>query len=126
MGALAVGLIAVGAVVAVIANVVQSAYYAGDMPAMPAIFLPAIAGLVLGFVLLMLVVIRARVVPLWVGVVVGLTLLLVPFGDQENTTVLLDVPFALALVLAGVLILRPTGARTGSRNHRPQVPVEGG
>jgi lipopolysaccharide export LptBFGC system permease protein LptF len=41
LGALAVGLIAVGAVVAVVASVVQSAFYDGDLPAMPAIFLPA-------------------------------------------------------------------------------------
>jgi hypothetical protein len=65
------------------------------------------------------------VVPVWAGVVVGLTLLLIPFGNQENTTVLLDIPFGLALVLAGVLVLRPPGAATGTRNHGPHAPVEG-
>jgi hypothetical protein len=125
LGTLAAGLIAAGAVVAVVANVVQSAFYGGDLPAMPAIFLPAIAALAVGFALLMLVVIRTRVVPVWAGVVVGLTLLLIPFGNQENTTVLLDIPFGLALVLAGVLVLRPPGAATGTRNHGPHAPVEG-
>jgi hypothetical protein len=56
---------------------------------------------------------------------VGLTLLMIPFGNQENTTVLLDVPFGLALVLAGVLVLRPAGAEMGRRHHGPHVPVEG-
>jgi hypothetical protein len=115
-GVVAVGMIAIGAVVAVVANVVQAAFYDGDPAAMPAIFLPAVAAVVVGFALLMWVVIRARVVPLWVGVVVGLTVLLVPFGNQENTTVLLDVPFGLALTLAGALLVRDADAPTRARN----------
>jgi hypothetical protein len=115
-GVVAVGMIAIGAVVAVVANVVQAAFYDGDLAAMPAIFLPAVAAVVVGFALLMWVVIRARVVPLWVGVVVGLTVLLVPFGNQENTTVLLDVPFGLALTLAGALLVRDADAPTRARN----------
>lgn len=82
-------MIAVGAVVAVVANLVQSTFYDGGLPAMPAIFLPAVAALVVGFAL-----------------------------------ILLDVPFGLALVLAGVLVLRPAHAATGSRSHGPHVPVE--
>ena len=108
-GLVAVVLIAAGSVVAVVANVVQSLVFHGDLGVMPAVFLPAVAAVVVGFGLLMLVVVRARLVPLWVGVVVALTLLLVPFGNLENTTVLLDVPFGLALALAGVLLFRARG-----------------
>ncbi len=73
---------------------------------MPAIFLPAVASMVVGLAVLMVVVIRARLVPLWAGWLVGLTLVLIPFGNQENTTVLLDFPFGLGLVLAGALLVR--------------------
>jgi hypothetical protein len=105
-GAIAITLIVVGAVVAVVANVVQSVYFDGDLPVMPAIFLPAIAAMVVGFVVLVVVVVRARIVPVWAGVLVAVTLLLVPFGNQENSTVLLDIPLGLALIVAGVLVLR--------------------
>ncbi|WP_151081957.1 hypothetical protein [Nocardioides cynanchi] len=125
LGRVAVGLIASGAVVAVLANVVQTRFYGGDMAAMPAVFLPAVGAVVVGFVLLMVVVIRARIVPLWAGLLVGLTVLLVPFGNQENTTVLLDLPFGLALALAGVLILRQTEATAPHRNRGRRAHVEG-
>ncbi len=115
-GVVAVGMIAIGAVVAVVANVVQALLFDGDMAAMPGILLPAVAAVVVGLALLMWVVIRARVVPLWAGVVVGLTVLLVPFGNLENTTVLLDIPFGLALTLAGALLVRDAGASTRVRN----------
>jgi hypothetical protein len=126
-GTTGVGLIAVGAVVAVIANVVQALFFDGDMTAMPAVFLPAVAAVVGGFALLMLVVVRTRLVPLWAGLVVGLTVLLIPFGNQENTTVLLDIPFGLSLALAGVLLLlrQPASASTPQRNQGPRIHVEG-
>jgi hypothetical protein len=119
-GVAAVLLVGIGSVVAVGANVVQSWFFGGDLAAMPALFLPAIAATVAGLALLMVVVVRARLVPLWAGVLVGVTVLLVPFGNQENSTVLLDAPLGLALVVAGVLLCRagvpprltnPTGSR---------------
>lgn len=121
-GTVAVVLVGAGAVVAVGVNVVQSFLLDGDLAAMPAIFLPAVAAIVAGLALLMVVVVRARLVPLWAGVLVGLTVLLVPFGDQENTTVLLDVPVGVALVLAGLLLAR--GPAT-ERNRGPTRTVQG-
>lgn len=123
-GRAAVALVGLGAVVSVAANVVQSLFFDGDLGAMPAIFLPAVAAIVLGFAVLMVVVVRARLVPLWTGVLVGLTVLLVPFGNQENSTVLLDVPFGLALAVAGVLLVR-TAQSTPVRNREDQVTVQG-
>jgi hypothetical protein len=120
----AVALIGAGAVVAVVANVLQAVSFDGDMPAMPAVFLPAVAAIVLGLAVLMVVVIRARLVPLWSGVLVGLGALLVPFGNLENTTVLLDVPFGLALAVAGVLLFRAE-APASARNRDDRVSVQG-
>jgi hypothetical protein len=123
-GVVAVSLIAAGAVVVVGANVVQSLFFDGDLSAMPALLLPAVGAVVLGFAVLMVVVIRARLVPLWAGVLVGLAVLVLPFGDQENTTVLLDVPFGLALALAGALLLRAEDP-TPARNPDDRVTVQG-
>ncbi len=123
-GRTAVGLIGVGAVVAVGANVVSALFFDGDMAAMPAFLLPAVAAIVLGFAVLMVVVIRARLVPLWAGAFVGLTVLLVPFGSLENTTVLLEVPFGLALVVAGVLLVR-ADTSTSTRNRDDRLSVQG-
>jgi hypothetical protein len=123
-GRAAVALVGLGAVVSVAANVVQSVFFHGDLSVMPAVFLPAVAAVVLGFAVLMVVVVRARLVPLWAGVLVELTILLVPFGDLENTTVLLDVPFGLALAAAGVLLVR-TAQSTPVRNREDQVTVQG-
>jgi hypothetical protein len=106
LGAVAVGLIAVGAIAATLANLVQAAFFHGDLHAMPAIFLPSVAAVVIGLAVLMVLVIRARLVPLWAGALVGLSVLLVPFGNEENTTVLLDIPLGLAMALAGALIVR--------------------
>ena len=94
------------------------------MAAMPGFFLPAVAAIVLGFVVLMVVVIRARLVPLWAGALVGLAVLLVPFGSLENTTVLLEVPFGLSLVLAGVLLAR-ADASAPARNRDDTLSVQG-
>jgi hypothetical protein len=54
----------------------------------------------------------------------GLTLVLIPFGNRENTTALLDVPFGLALVLAGALLLHSPGHATQGPDPRQQVHVQ--
>ena len=73
----------------------------------------------IGLAVLMVLVIRARLVPLWAGALVGLSVLLVPFGNEENTTVLLDIPLGLAMALAGVLIVRRgAGAPTSATAPR--------
>jgi hypothetical protein len=122
-GAVAVGLVAAGAVPAVVAHVAQALLFDGDRAAMPADFLPAVAAVVAGLLLLMVAVIRTRVVPLWVWALAGATLLLVPFGNQENTTVLLDIPFGLAVALAGTLVLRDATASTSARSRGSRAPV---
>jgi hypothetical protein len=108
----------------VAANVVQAWLFAGDMAFMPAVLLPAVAAIVVGFAVLMVVVLRARLVPLWSGALVGLTVLLLPFADLENTSVLLQIPFGLALAVAGVLLFRADDS-SSVRNRDDHLSVQG-
>lgn len=90
-----------GVAVLLIAALVQALFYGGDFPYMPLFVLPGGLALVLGFLLLGIAVLRARVLARWAGValVIG-TLAMLGFNDQ-NAQALLAIPFGIAWVAIG-------------------------
>jgi hypothetical protein len=92
-----VGLLALG-------SFIQAVFAGGDFSAMPAFVGSGVLALAVGTVLLAVTVVRARIVPVWVLVPMALGVVLLPFGNEQTSSVLLDIPFALSWALAGVLL----------------------
>src|SRR5918999_705461 len=94
----------VGVAALVISGLIQDVFYGGDFPLMPFLVIPAGLVLLVGFLLLGITILRARVLPLWVTVllVVG-TLALLVFNDQ-NAQVFLAIPFGIAWVAVGYVL----------------------
>jgi hypothetical protein len=95
---------AVGAALPVIGGLVQGFLFEGDYPLMPFFVIPGVAGLVVGFTLLGLAVLKARVLPRWAAVllVVG-SLAMLGFNDQ-NAQALLAIPNGIAWAAVGYLL----------------------
>ncbi len=98
-----------GVAVLLMAALVQALFYGGDFPSMPLFVLPGGLALVLGFLLLGIAVLRARVLARWAGVllVVG-ALAMLGFNDQ-NAQALLAIPFGIAWVAIGFALRSERG-----------------
>ena len=81
---------------------------------MPGLVIPGVLLLVLGLVLVAAVVLRAHVVPVWVAALLLGTALLLLFANEQTSRILLAVPFGIAWLTMGVVLLR-TPAGQGSR-----------
>jgi hypothetical protein len=92
---------AVGAALPVIGGLVQGVLFDGDYPLMPFFVIPGVLALVVGFVLLGLAVLQARVLPRWAAVllVVG-SLAMLGFNDQ-NAQALMAIPNGKAWMVVG-------------------------
>jgi hypothetical protein len=95
---------AVGAALPVIGSVIQGILFDGDYPLMPFFVIPGVLALVVGFVLLGLAVLQARVLPRWAAVllIIG-TLAMLGFNDQ-NAQALMAIPNGVAWVVVGYVL----------------------
>ena len=108
---------AVGVALPVIGSFIQGILYDGDYPLMPYFVIPGVLALVIGFVLLGIAVLRARVLPRWAAalLVIG-SLAMLGFNDQ-NAQALMAIPFGIAWAAVGYVLWsgeaarRPTFAR---------------
>ena len=76
----------------------------GDYPLMPFFVIPGVLALVVGFVLLGLAVLQARVLPRWAAVLlVAGSLAMLGFNDQ-NTHALMAIPNAIVWMAVGYLL----------------------
>jgi hypothetical protein len=94
----------IGVAVLIISSLTQDVFFGGDFPLMPFLVIPGGFVLLVGFLLLGITILRARVLPLWVAVlfVVG-TLLMVAVNDQ-NAQVFMAIPFGIAWVVVGYVL----------------------
>ena len=107
----------VGAAVLVGAILVQAGLFGGDSSLMPFFVIPGGLALIIGFSLVGIAVLRARVLPGWTSaLLVASTVAMVGFNDQ-NAWVLLEVPFALAWAAAGYILW--SGGRDPARRPAP-------
>ncbi len=95
---------AVGVALPVIGSLIQGILYEGDYPLMPYFVIPGLLALVVGFALLGIAVLRARVLARWVAVllVVG-SLAMLGFNDQ-NAQALMAIPFGIAWAAVGYVL----------------------
>ena len=107
-----VGLIAsaAGLGTVLVAGLVQALLVDGDFRAMPYFVIPAALAVVIGFVLLGVAILRSGVLPRWAGalLVVGAVALL--GMNEQNTQVLLAIPFGVAWAVIGALLWTRRGA----------------
>ncbi len=95
---------AVGAALPVIGSLIQGVLFDGDYPLMPFFVIPGVLALVVGFVLLGLAVLQARVLPRWAAVLLILgTLAMLGFNDQ-NAQALMAIPNGVAWVAVGYVL----------------------
>jgi hypothetical protein len=95
---------AVGAALPVIGSVIQGILFDGDYPLMPYFVIPGVLALVVGFVLLGLAVLQAKVLPLWAAVLlIAGTLAMLGFNDQ-NARALMAIPFGISWVAVGYVL----------------------
>ena len=95
---------AIGVALPLIGSLVQGILYEGDYPLMPYFVIPGVLALVVGFVLVGIAVLRARVLPRWAAalLVVG-SLAMLGFNDQ-NAQALLAIPFGIAWIAVGYVL----------------------
>ena len=116
LGALAGSTAALGLLL--LAGAVVMSTVDNNWEGMPGLVIPGIGLLAIGLVLVTVVVLRARVVPIWLGCLLVATALLLPFANEQTSRVLLAVPFGVAWLVLGVVLLRdPAPARADSRDR---------
>ena len=94
---------------------VTSAFIDDNWEGMPGLVIPGVAMLTAGLALVGLVLLRARVLPRGALAVLLLTVVILPFANEQTSRILVAVPFGLAWLGAGVLLLRtPDGTRAAA------------
>jgi hypothetical protein len=99
------GTAALGLALLASALTIQALFFDGDFPWMPGFVAPGVLALAVGLVLVGWAVMRSGVVPRWAGVslVVGAALLVA--ANEQTSSILLAVPFGLAWVATGAVLL---------------------
>jgi hypothetical protein len=116
LGAVAGGTAALGLLLLAGAAVMSTVD--NDWEGMPGLVIPGIGLLAVGLVLVTVVVLRARVVPTWLGCLLVATALLLPFANEQTSRILLAVPFGLVWLALGVVLLREQAAATAAPRSR--------
>ncbi len=101
-----VGLVAsgTGVVTVTIASLVQSIFFNNDFWAMPYFVIPAALALVIGCVLLGVAILRSGVLPRWAAALLIIGTLALLGMNEQNTQVLLAIPFGVAWVAVGYVL----------------------
>ena len=79
----------------------QALVFGGDFPAMPLVVVPGLLAVICGAVLLGIAVLRARVLPRWVGALLIAGALALLVFNEQNERVFLGIPFGAAWVAVG-------------------------
>ena len=114
-----IGLIASagGVVTVVIAGLVQAIFYNGDFWAMPYFVIPAALALVAGFVLLGVAILRSGVLPRWVAALLIIATLAMLGMNEQNTWVLMAIPFGVTWAVIGYVQWSGRGERRATRAY---------
>jgi len=85
--------------------VVQTFFFGGDFPLMPYFVIPGGLALLVGFALVGIVVLRAGVLPRWTSALLVVSTIAMLWFNDQNAFVLLGIPFALAWMTVGYMLL---------------------
>ena len=90
-------------------GLVQALFFAGDSPYMPLFIIPGVLAMMVGVLLLGVAVLRAGVLPRWVGAFLILGTLAMLATNEQNNRVLLALPFGIAWMAAGYALWSSQG-----------------
>ncbi len=116
IGSLGLVASAAGIVTVIAASLVQSLVYNNDFWAMPYFVIPAALALVIGCVLLGVAILRSGVLPRWVAALLIIGTLAMLGMNEQNTLVLMAIPFGVAWAVIGYILWSQRGGmRTTAR-----------
>lgn len=108
----------VGFALLAVAGLIQAFFFAGDFPGMPYFVVPGLLAVVTGLVLIGIFIIRSRVLPKWLGVFLVVSSLALLAANEQAQTVLLAIPFGVAMMVAGYLMWS-SGSHPAVARSRP-------
>jgi MFS family permease len=80
---------------------IQAALFNGDFPWMPLFVIPGVLGVIVGFALIGVFVLRSAVLPRWLGVYLVASSVVLLAANEQTAAVLLAIPFGLAVATVG-------------------------
>ena len=109
---------AIGAALLVISGLIQALFFGGDFPLMPYFVIPGVLALVLGFVLLGIAILAARVLPRWAALLLIVGALAMLGFNEQTARALMAVPLGVAWAAVGYVLWSEVGAPTGDTSTR--------
>ncbi len=95
-----------GLAVLFLSGLIQAIFFNGDSPWMPFFVISGILAVIAGFVLVALFILRSGVLPRWLGLFLLVSSVLLLAANEQTVTVLLAIPFGLAVATVGVYMWR--------------------
>ncbi len=92
---------AAGMTVLLLGGLIQAVFYSGDFPWMPFFVIPGILCVIVGVVLLAIFILRSRVLPRWLGILLAASGVLLLAANEQTAAVLFALPFAVAMTTVG-------------------------
>jgi len=102
----------------VISGLIQALFFGGDFPLMPYFVIPGVLALVLGFVLLGIAILAARVLPRWAALLLIVGALAMLGFNEQTARALMAVPLGVAWAAVGYVLWSEVGAPTGDTSTR--------
>lgn len=92
---------AAGFAILLVGVLIQALFFSGDLPWMPFIVIPGVIGVIAGFVLIGIFVLRSGLLPRWLGIFLVVSAVLLVAANEQTAAVLFAIPFGLAVTTVG-------------------------
>lgn len=99
---------------------IQTAFFAGDFPGMPYVVIPGLLAVIAGLLMIGVTILRSGVLPRWLGIFFVVSTVALLAVNEQTSSVLLAIPFGLAMVAAGYYLW------AGAAAMRPPLPEAAG
>lgn len=92
---------AAGFAILLIGVLIQAVFFGGDLPWMPFIVIPGVVGVIVGFVLIGIFILRSGLLPRWLGIFLVASAVLLLAANEQTAAVLFAIPFGVAVTTVG-------------------------
>jgi hypothetical protein len=101
---------AAGFAILLLGVLIQAVFFSGDSPWMPFFVIPGVVGVIAGFLLIGVFILRSGLLPRWLGAFLAVSSVLLLAANEQTAAVLFAVPFGLAVAAVG-FFMWTTGER---------------